>query len=188
MIYFQLFFEFFKTGLFSIGGGLATLPFLYDIAEKTNWYTSSDLADMIAISESTPGSIGGNMATAVGFNVAGIPGAIVSNIGLICPSIIIIVIIAQFLKKFKENKLIDNIFYGLRPASTALIAAAGYSVLKISILAFDKYNITKKILDIFNFKGLILAIILFILINKYKKHPVVYIAASAVIGIIFKFS
>ncbi len=104
MIYFQLFFEFFKTGLFAVGGGMATLPFLYDMAEKTEWFTSGQLADMIAVSESTPGPIGVNMATYVGFTTAGIGGAIIATIGLITPSIIIIIIISYFLKSFRENK------------------------------------------------------------------------------------
>ena len=103
MIYLQLFFEFFKAGLFAIGGGMATLPFLYDISDKTGWFTYGQLADMVAISESTPGPIGVNMATYVGFTTAGIPGSVIATLGLITPSIIIILIIAGFLKAFKDN-------------------------------------------------------------------------------------
>ena len=72
MLYLQLFWEFFKTGLFAIGGGMATLPFLYDMADKTGWFTRAQLADMIAVSESTPGPIGVNMATYVGFLTGGV--------------------------------------------------------------------------------------------------------------------
>ena len=128
MIYLQLFFEFFKAGLFAIGGGMATLPFLYDISDKTGWFTYGQLADMVAISESTPGPIGVNMATYVGFTTAGISGSVIATLGLITPSIIIILIIAGFLKAFKDNKFVQDAFYGLRPASTGLIAAAGFSV------------------------------------------------------------
>lgn len=188
MILLKLFFEFFKTGLFAVGGGLATLPFLTDLAEKTNWYTTSDLADMIAISQSTPGAIGVNMATNVGYNVGGLLGAIIATIGLVTPSIIIIIIIAHFLTKFKENSTVQNIFYGLRPASTALIAGAGFSVVKIAFFTFDKYNISGKIIDLISLKAVILGIILFWAIRKFNKHPIVYLAASAVIGIFFKFS
>lgn len=188
MIYLRLFFEFFKTGLFSVGGGLATLPFLTDMAEKTNWFTTSDLADMIAISQSTPGPIGVNMATSVGFKTGGLLGAIISTIGLITPSIIIIIIIAHFLKKFNENKIVQNAFFGLRPASTALIASACYSVVKISFFTISKYELTNKLIDLISLKAVILSIILFIAIKKFNKHPVVYLAASAIIGIIFKFS
>lgn len=187
MILIQLFYEFFKTGLFAVGGGLATLPFLYNIAEKTGWFTQEDLIDMVAVSESTPGAMGVNMASYVGFTTSGILGCIVATLGLIVPSIIIIIIVSEFLSKFNDNKTVRAVFYGLRPASTALIAAAGVGVAKLSLLALDRFEITKNILDIFNFKCILLAVILYFLIAKFKKHPVVYILASAIIGIIFKF-
>ena len=119
----QLFIEFFKTGLFAVGGGLATLPFLQDMAVRTGWFTTAQLADMVAVSESTPGPIGVNMATYVGFTVAGVPGALVATLGLIAPSIIIILIIAAFLQAFRNNRFVNAAFYGLRPASTAMVAA-----------------------------------------------------------------
>ena len=126
MTYLLLFYEFFKTGLFAVGGGLATLPFLYDMAARhPEWFTTSQLADMVAVSESTPGPLGVNMATYVGFITGGIPGALVSTIGLVTPSIIIILIVAAFLKRFRDSKLVNAVFYGLRPASTAMVASAG---------------------------------------------------------------
>jgi len=124
MIYLQLFYEFFKTGLFAVGGGLATLPFLYDMADRTGWFTRTQLADMLAVSESTPGPIGVNMATYVGYVTRGIPGAIVSTLGLVTPSVIVILMIAAFLKAFRHNRYVEAAFYGLRPASTAMVAAA----------------------------------------------------------------
>lgn len=186
MIYLELIFEFFKAGLFSVGGGLATLPFLYDMSERMGWFSRADLADMIAVSQSTPGPIGINMATYAGYNCAGILGSILATLALITPSIIIILIIAKFLKKFRENKYVEYTFYGLRPASTALIAAAGFEVVKLSLLNLDKYNITKNLIDIINIKAIILAVVLYIAIEKFKKHPVVYIAISAVVGIVLK--
>lgn len=188
MILFKLFFEFFKIGLFSVGGGLATLPFLYDLSDKTKWFTNKELTNMVAISQSTPGPIGVNMASSVGFTTYGIIGAIVATLSLVLPSFLIIIIIAHYLKKFNDNKIVNSAFYGLRPASTALIAAAGYSVIKLSIINIDKYRLTNKILDLFNIKSLIFAVILYYLITKYKKHPALYIGISAIIGIIFKFS
>ena len=128
MIYLRLFYEFFKTGLFAVGGGMATVPFLYDIADKTGWFTYDKLADMIAVSESTPGPIGVNMATYVGFTTAGIPGAVCATIGLVTPSVILILIIAKFLAGFSDNKYVKSAFYTIRPASSALIAAAGKEV------------------------------------------------------------
>ena len=192
MIYLQLFFEFFKNGLFAIGGGMATLPFLYDMADKTGWFTSGQLSDMIAISESTPGPIGVNMATYVGFTTAGIWGAIIATIGLITPSIIIIIIISYFLKSFRDNKYVDAAFYALRPASTGLIAAAGMSVVTITLLQIDLFKSTSKIVDLLNWKSLILAFIIYILTNHIKQtkklHPVFFIVGSAIIGMLFGFA
>lgn len=187
MVYLTLFLEFFKIGLFSVGGGLATIPFLYELTTKYNWFTENMLVDMIAVSESTPGAIGVNMATFAGYHAAGIPGGIISTLGLVAPALIVIIIIAHFLNKFKESKEVESIFSGLRPAVTGLIAAAGYQVFKISILAFDKFEISNKILDLINLKTTILLLLLIFTIRKYKKHPIVYIGAAAAIGIIFKF-
>lgn len=192
MIYLQLFFEFFKTGLFAVGGGMATLPFLYDMAEKTNWFTSAQLADMIAVSESTPGPIGVNMATYVGFTTAGFWGGLIATLALVTPSVIIIVIISYFLKAFRENKYVDAAFYGLRPASTGLIAAAGMTVVTITLLQMDLFKNSGSIMDLFNWKSLILAVIIYILSNNIKQtkklHPVFFIVGSAIIGILFGFA
>ena len=128
MTFWLLFYEFFKTGLFAVGGGMATIPFLYAISEKTGWFTAADIGNMIAISESTPGAIGVNMSTYVGFHVAGIPGALITTFGLVLPSILVIIAISKVLKKFKDSRLVQKIFYGLRPASTGLIIAAGLGV------------------------------------------------------------
>ena len=191
MIYLQLFIEFFKVGLFSIGGGIATLPFLYNISDRLRWYSHMDLANMIAISESTPGPVGVNTATYVGNTVAGILGSVVATAALIVPSIIIIIIISKFLNKFKDSKHVKNVFYGLRPASVGLIAAAGYSVITMALLNMEQYNKTGIISDIFNIKAIIFATILLIITNlkKTKKsHPVIFILVSAFIGILFKFN
>ncbi|WP_426350545.1 chromate transporter [Alloiococcus sp. CFN-8] len=191
MIYLQLFFEFFKTGLFAVGGGMATLPFLYNISDKTGWFTHSQLADMIAISESTPGPVGVNMATYVGYTSGGILGALIATIGLITPSIIIVLIIARFLKAFRNNDYVNDTFYGLRPASTGLIGAAGFTVILLAIFQVNLYKETGRVLDLFNWKGIILAIIIYYLTsvnNKTKKlHPVFYIVASGIIGAVFGF-
>lgn len=192
MIYIQLFYEFFKTGLFAIGGGMATLPFLYDMADKTGWFTAAQLSDMIAISESTPGPIGVNMATYVGYTTGGIIGGIISTIGLITPSIIIIIIIAFFLKSFRENKYVDAAFYALRPASTGLIAAAGSTVVMLTLFKLDLFKQTGNIINLFDWKALVLAVIIFILTNYVKVtkklHPVVFIAGSAIVGIVFGYA
>jgi len=191
MIFIRLFYEFFKAGLFAIGGGMATLPFLYNISDQTGWFTYGQLADMVAISESTPGPIGVNMATYVGFTTAGIPGAVVATVGLITPSIIIILIIAGFLKSFKDSKYVQNAFYGLRPASTGLIAAACLSVFTLIMFNKEAYESSGDLMKLISLPNILLLIVLYYFTAVCKKtkglHPVVFIAASAVIGIIFHF-
>ena len=186
MIWLQLIIEFFKAGLFAVGGGLATLPFLYDMSAKFGWFTTQDIADLIAISESTPGPLGVNMATYVGYKTVGIFGGIMTTIGLIAPSIIIIILISKILEKFKESALVQKVFYGLRPASTALIAAAGLGVAKISLLNLDLFKETGAVLDLLNWKCLVLAVLIYAALKKFKKHPILYIAVAAVAGIIFQ--
>ena len=197
MILLRLFWEFFKTGLFAVGGGMATLPFLYSMAESTGWFSAGDLTDMIAVSESTPGPIGVNMATYVGFSTAGIPGAVIATLGLITPEVIIILIIARVLQKFRQNKLVDAAFYGLRPCSVGLIAAAGLLVVKVAMFHLDKFEESRVFADlldwsVFNWKALALAAVLLILtrwVKPLKKlHPIFFILGSAVIGIVFDFS
>lgn len=196
MLYLRLFIEFFKTGLFAVGGGMATIPFLYRMADATGWFTVNDVANMIAVGESTPGPIGVNMATYVGFvtgmnangTVGAVAGAIIATLGLITPSIIVILVIAAALKSFRDNRYVNQAFYGLRPASTGLIAAAGISVV-VSNLFFAEEMAEGFCLDGINWKGWILAIVLWILTNKVAKtkkwHPIVFIAMSAVVGILF---
>ena len=187
-----LFFEFFKTGLFAVGGGMATLPFLYDMsARHPDWFTTAQLADMIAVSESTPGPIGVNMATYVGFRTAGILGGLITTLGLVTPSVIIILIIARVLKQFRENKYVDAAFYGLRPCSVGLIAAAGLLVVKIALFDFDAYALSGEIADLFKLKALILAAVLLVLTRAVKAtkklHPIFFILGSALVGVIFSF-
>ena len=191
MILLRLFWEFFKTGLFAVGGGMATLPFLYSIAERTGWFTSAQLTDMIAVSESTPGPIGVNMATYVGFTTAGVPGAVIATLGLVTPSVIIILIIARVLQQFRQNKLVDAAFYGLRPCSIGLIAAAGLLVVKVAMLHTDLYFQTGRLAELVDWKAIALAAVLLVLtrwVKKTKKlHPIVFILGSAVVGVVFSF-
>lgn len=181
MIYLILFLEFFKVGLFTIGGGLASLPFLYELAEKYTWITKPMIADMIAISQSTPGPIGINMATYVGFKSGGILGGLIASFAIVLPSFIIIIIIANFLNKFKNSKLVDNAFTGLRPAVTGLIAVAWFEIIKTSIISVNS------LFDIvINLKALIVFLVILLLTKKFDKHPIVFIGIGALAGIIFK--
>lgn len=184
MIYLSLYFEFFKTGLFAVGGGLATIPFLKEISAKTGWFTLSQLTDMIAISESTPGPMGVNCATYVGFETAGVLGSVIATLGLITPSIIIIILISKILEKFRNNRLVDAAFFGLRAASVALIADAGISV---AGLTFLKEGAT--LMERISWPCIALAAVVFFFSRYFKPtkklHPIVFIGFSALCGIIF---
>lgn len=192
MIYLKLFYEFFKTGLFAIGGGMATLPFLTDMGERTGWFTRSQLADMVAVSESTPGPIGVNMATYVGFETGGVAGAVIATLGLVAPSIIIILIIAAFLKAFRSNKYVERVFYGIRPASTGLIAAAGVSVMLLCLFDTEAFKASGALSDLVSLKGVLLFAAVWVLTNLVKPtknlHPIVFIGLSAVAGVAFSFA
>ena len=196
MILLKLFWEFFKTGLFAIGGGMATVPFLQEISAKTGWYTSGQLADMIAVSESTPGPMGVNMATYVGYTVGsqelggtlmGVLAAVIATLGLITPSIIVIMIVAYFLKRFRSSKIVYATLYGLRPASVALISAAGVEIVLIAVLRVESiYKIAQAALS---WKALVLAALVYgaTHLKQLKKlHPIWFIAASAVLGVVLK--
>ena len=166
---------------------MATLPFLYEMSSKyPHWFDTKMLADMIAVSESTPGPIGVNMATYAGYTAGGLSGALCATVGLVLPSIIVIIIVAGFLDKFSENPYVKSAFYGLRPAVTALIAAAGYQVFKISVLNLDQFAQTHNLLHILNIKNAILFALLLFLIRKFNKHPIFYIIGAAVLGILLK--
>lgn len=196
MIFLRLFWEFFKTGLFAIGGGLATVPFLQDISAKTGWYTAGQLADMIAVSESTPGPMGVNMATYVGYTIGsglggvgmGIFGAVTATIGLITPSIIVILVIAYFLKKFRDNPLVNNTLYGLRPASVALITAAGLDIALFALLRVDGIrNLAAAQLSPSHIGLALVILALTRWVKPTKKlHPVWFIAFAAVVGVVLK--
>ncbi len=183
MIYLTLAYEFFKIGLFSVGGGMATLPFLMNLTSRYDWYTAKELANMVAISESTPGPVGINMATFAGYHAAGIPGAIVATLALTAPAWIIIILIARFLENFSENATVQSVFYGIRPTVAALIGYAVWELLKITLL------VTKNGREALDLTGLALCLIVFLLlrIKSLKKlHPVFWIIAGAFLGILLK--
>ena len=190
MIYLRLFWEFFKVGLFSVGGGLATLPFLYSLGAKTGWFSTADVANMLTVSESTPGPIGVNMATYAGFDCAGVLGGVVATLGLVTPSVIVIVLIAMALQAFRTNKYVDAAFYTLHPASTGLIAAAGWSVFALVLVNLDAYRASYQQADLLQWKNLILFAVIWVLTNLVKPlnklHPVVFLALAAVVCIVFR--
>ncbi|MCI6028906.1 MAG: chromate transporter [Clostridiales bacterium] len=186
MIYLTLFYEFFKVGLFSVGGGVATIPFYMELADKYDWLTTQMLTDMIAVSESTPGPIGINLATYAGFRAAGIPGALVATFSEVLPSFIILVLIAKALERYKENALVSSTFSGIRPAVAGLIAAAGWSVMRVALFTAPSGSSLFTTLLSCDIKWLVLfcALLALMQIKPLKKlHPIVYIVFSAVVGI-----
>lgn len=177
MIYLQLFWEFFKVGLFSIGGGLATLPFLYALAEThPHWLAAKQIADMIAVSESTPGPIGINMATFAGYQAAGLAGGLIATLGEITPSVIIIIFIARFLGKFDKNLYVKDAFYALRPAVVGLISYAGLMLLSETVFPNQGFKL----------KEAVLYAVLVVLVLRFKKvHPLLWIVLGASAGLLF---
>ena len=177
MIYLTLFWEFFKIGLFAIGGGPATVPFLIDLSLKfPNWFSVKELADMIAVSQSTPGPIGINMATYVGNTVASVFGGVVATLGEIIPSLIIIMLISRFLIRFKQELIVQNVLLVIRPVALGLLTFAWLSIAKISL--FDGAQLL--------WINFIVFIALFILILKFKNwHPLIWIFIGAAVGIFF---
>lgn len=175
MIYIELFIEFFKIGLFSVGGGLATLPFLDKLIQTKHWYSASELTTMLGVSQSTPGPVGINMATYVGYFTGGVAGALLATLALVLPAFIIIIVISHFLTKFKNNIYVEKAFYCLRPVVTGLIGVSFITIFKACVVPLG-FDITKFAIFIF----------IFILVLKYKKHPIFYISIGAICGLIFK--
>jgi chromate transporter len=182
----QLFIEFLKTGLFSFGG-YASIPFLYDMAERLPWFDAQTLTDMIAVSESTPGPVGVNMATYAGFHTYGILGGITTTAGFVLPSVIIIIFISKFLERYNNRHSIDAVFYGLRPAATGLIASAALLLINLSVLTLEKFTSAQNLLSLFDVKSLVLFVVFIYLTNRFNRHPFFFIAGGAAAGILFKF-
>lgn len=186
MIYLRLFIEFFKTGLFAVGGGLATIPFLNEIAVRTGWFSQEFLGDMIAVAESTPGPIGVNVATYAGFTTSGFFGALVATLGLITPSFLIILIVASMLIKFKENPYVTRAFYGIRPMVAGMIAAVALDMMG-STLIKSSVNALTDLVSSVDWRCVILFVVFLFATNKWKKlHPIVYIILAGTIGATLK--
>ena len=182
------FWEFFKTGLFAVGGGLATIPFLQEMAEKhPDWFTKEELTSFIASSESTPGPIGINIATYAGYKIYGPVGSLVCTFSLVLPSFLVILIIARALNKFKSNEIVQGAFYGIRPASTALITCALLSTFIEVLVDVSAIESVKNFFTSIDYMSIALFAIILIGASIFKKvHPIVFIAVGAVAGIIFK--
>ncbi|MCL2593517.1 MAG: chromate transporter [Defluviitaleaceae bacterium] len=187
MVLITLFLEFAKAGLFAAGGGLAIIPFLIEMSERHGWFAEAEIMNMIALAESAPGPLGANMATFVGYGVAGFPGAVVAVIALIFPALILVTIIAKFITQFSNSPYVKDAFYGLRPVVCAMITAACWGLIRSTIFTLDLFSETRNLLDLVHIPSLILFGVLLFLYIKFKKHPVFYLAGAAIVGIVFKF-
>lgn len=183
MIYWSLFWEFLKIGFVAIGGGLATLPFLYDLTVKTNWFTAPMLVDMIAISESTPGPIGINMATYAGYTAGSLVGGVIASLALIIPGVLLMMIVGNAMQKFKNSPLLLKVFYGIRPAVAALIAYAAWEIIKVTMLS-DAENLWQAQLK---YPAIGFFLFLFMILRRFKIHPVAIIAIAAMMGAVVQF-
>lgn len=185
-LYAILYFEFFKIGLFSMGGGYATLPFLYHISEQYHWFSAQELTQMLAISSITPGPVGLNVATFTGFKTAGLMGSIIATTAIMTPSFFMVILISNMLKKCEDNFYMKSALYALRPTTAAMIGAVGVHLFKDSIIRSSEFQLFSfsNILNFVDIKALVLLIFLFILSFKLKRDPTIYLAIGAVAGIV----
>jgi len=169
MIYLLLAYEFLKIGLFSFGGGYATIPFLYDIAMRHGWYTVRELTNMTAVASITPGPVGINVATYAGVNTAGILGGVVATISEIIPSFILVIIVSKLLRKYSDNFYVKSLVETLRPIGCSLLVAVAVGLIKP---------------ELGDIEGIILLAVLLILSWKSKKSPLFYMLIGGLVGII----
>ena len=182
MLYLRLFLEYFYAGLFSVGGGLATIPFLQDMGARTGWFTSQELANMIAVSEATPGPMGVNMATYVGYHMGGVAGAAVATLALIMPAVIISLLICKAIATWRNNQYVEMVFTGLRPAVAGLLAAISITLISLALFGTEHFTPGLPL----NLKALIFLLVVTPAVFYFNKHPLIFIALGAVVGIIFQ--
>ncbi|PKM49056.1 MAG: chromate transporter [Firmicutes bacterium HGW-Firmicutes-7] len=179
----KLFVEFFSLGIFSYGGGLAILVLLQEKAIELRWLTQAQFADIVAISQSTPGPIAINLATFVGYTQGSILGSFIASIAVILPGTIISIIVAKFMDKFNEKPVVKAILKGLRAIVIGMIATAILNIAYVSIVNIDAYLVTRYFWDLVELKSLIVFSILIFLSIKFKKHPIYYIVPAGIIGL-----
>ena len=182
---FQLFITFCYVGLFTIGGGMATIPLLEEVCVSNHWTTIEEFYQMVAISESTPGPIGINIATYVGFTTQGVLGGIVASIGLITPPFIIMMVVIRLLNKFRKTPIVRALFVGLRAATVGLVLTSFLSIIEITLVDTSLYTTFDKFYQIFNWKACLIFVGIAFLYFKFKKHPLLYIGLGAIAGILF---
>jgi len=179
--------EFFKTGLFAAGGGLATIPFLKEMSVKYGWFSLQDLTTMIAVSESTPGPLGINMATYVGNTMYGFWGGLAATLSLAAPSVIVILIIAHMLDRFRDSAVVTGVFSGLRPAVVGFIIAAVLDIYLTSLFSWTTFKKTGNPADLFNWTAILLFAVLLAVYKKFPKlHPLWIILIAGAAGVVLQ--
>lgn len=183
MIYIQLFLSFLQIGLFSIGGGYAALPIIQNqVVQMHAWLTMREFADILTISQMTPGPIAINAASFVGTKIGGLPGALTASIGVVIPSFIIVLTLSYLYYKYRSLTAIQAVLKGLRPAVVALIASAGVS------LGIDAFWQGKAIgFATINMESVVLFALALFVLRKYKKSPITVMACSGIIAVVFGF-
>lgn len=182
MIWLKLYYAFFITGLFTIGGGLAAIPFLFAMVDKYRWFSTLELTNMIAISQSTPGAIGINMATYAGLNVAGFSGGVLATVALVSPAFILLFVLLPILEKYKDSVVIKSIFYALRPVSAGLVSASGLVVLMMCLIKEGHH-----VFDRIQFINFFVFIALTVTVLKVKNFtPIMLIIMGAIVGVLLK--
>jgi len=182
-----LYLEFFHMGLFSVGGGFATLPFLFLMAndrfvfvQRTGWLNTETLGNFIAIAQCAPGAIGVNIAVQAGFQYGGIAGGVIATLGLVSPAIIIITLLSKMMQSIRDNRISMSVFSGLRPAAAGLLSAAGFGVWKLAL--YDAGGTAW--FEIIRWRESLVVVALFLLLTKFGGHPVIYIALGALAGVL----
>lgn len=188
MIFLQLFFQFFKIGLLAFGGAYATIPFLYDISDKFGWFSHQDILNMLAVSQTLPGPIGINMATFAGLKVAGVAGALVASFALVAPSLILVAVAFEFLKKFSDHPVVNAVLWGLRPAASAMIAYALVVIGRAALFDLPRFYATGDFLDVFKIHAFVILAILVLINNKTKIHPSLNVVIAGVLGFVLYIS
>jgi len=189
MIYLKLLFVFLKIGLFSFGGGYAMIPLIQNEIDANGWMSPAEFVDIISIAEMTPGPIAVNSATFVGYKVAGFLGSLSSTIGVSLPSLILILAVSRFFFKYQETPLNAMIFYGVRPVIAGLIGSAAIFVAKTSIfkngLTVEVFNsVISKPANVLDFWGIIIFVVSFLALAKFRVHPTLIIAGAGIAGIL----
>lgn len=181
MIYLELFWSFIQVGLFSFGGGYAAMPLIHhQVVDIHGWLTMNEFADVITISQMTPGPIGINSATFVGTRIAGLAGAIVATLGCVLPSCIIVLLLAYIYYKYRGLTTVQGILNGLRPAVIAMIASAGSSLV---ILAFWKEKGISSNIKNIDFISVTIFILAIVILRRWKVNPIVVMTGAGIIGL-----